>query len=119
MNTPTVQAALEQVLDEMSKMSPEELRADLDAHKDGPISAAQRDINIALSNRNLFVPPGSKVVTVEQLQELTAAAYNMAAAQARYYGSNCCSVGYKQHARDYYKSAEKFDALISTILQQE
>lgn len=95
MNTPSVQAALDQVQDEMSRMSPQEL----DAHKP--------------------IPEGTKWVTVEQLQELAAAAYNMAAAKGQYYASNSCSVGYNTHKKEYYEAARAFDQLISTILQQE
>lgn len=41
--TMTVKEALDQVLKEMGELSPEELRAELDKHKDGGLAVALRE----------------------------------------------------------------------------
>jgi Zn-dependent M16 (insulinase) family peptidase len=47
----SVREALRKVLDEMAVLSPEELRAELDRHKDGPMAVALREAGAFLADR--------------------------------------------------------------------
>jgi hypothetical protein len=50
--TITTEQALEQALAELAALSPKELRAELDKHKDGPLATALREAGDFLYNHD-------------------------------------------------------------------
>lgn len=96
----SVKEALRQVLDDMAALSPEQLRAELDRHQDGPLATALREASSFVATftppQPFCVPAGFQLMPVEPTADMLD---SLSAGLSEHFGLDASSAEFKRMYR--------------------